>query len=167
MRYQIANRNTWSPFAQLMKQFEDDFFTPMTPLTTASSVASPRMEWQENEKAYFLSFDIPGMKQEDIKIDLKDNVLMVEAERKQASETKEGESFRSERFYGLYQRSISLPHDVKAEDVQADYHDGVLEIYIPKSEKTQSKSIQIGREGKLSERFLSSKEKAVGAKKTH
>ena len=51
MRYQLTPRNNWGPFNQLMKQFEDEFFAPLSPTT---SVASPRMEWQENEKAYLL-----------------------------------------------------------------------------------------------------------------
>lgn len=154
MRYQLTNRNDWNPFAQFMKQFEDEFFAPMASYSGAPSVASPRMEWQENERAYFLSFDIPGMRQEDIKIDLKENTLLVSAERKQSSERKEGESLRSERFYGVYQRAIELPRDVDEENVQAEYNNGVLEVLIPKTEKSKGKNIQIGKEGKISERFL-------------
>jgi HSP20 family protein len=137
-----------------MKQFEDEFFAPLAPITGSSSIASPRMEWQENEKAYLLSFDIPGMKDEDIKVDLKDRTLTVSAERKQSSERKEGESIRSEKFYGMYERSIELPQDVESEGVQAEYSHGVLEVLVPKTTKTAAKNIQIGKQGKLSERFF-------------
>ena len=164
MRYELSNRSSWHPFAQMMKQFEDEFFAPLAPLTGSTSVASPRMEWQENETGYLLSFDMPGIRPEDIKVDLRDNALNISAERKQSSERKEGDSLRSEKFYGMYSRSIELPHDVGSEDVQAEYTNGVLEILIPKTEKAQAKSIQIGSEGKISEKFLSSnRQKTVGA----
>lgn len=163
MRYQLTNRNSWHPLAQLMKQFEDDFFTP----ATTQSVAAPQMEWQENEKAYLLSFDIPGMKEEDIKIDLKENTLLVSAERKQSSEKKEGNFSRSEKFYGVYHRNIDLPRDVDADGVQAEYQNGVLEILIPKTEKALTKNIQLGKEGKLSERFLGLKTNTKQESKNH
>ncbi len=162
MRYQLTPRNNWGPFNQLMKQFEDEFFAPLSPTT---SVASPRMEWQENEKAYLLSFDIPGMKEEDIKVDMKENTLTVSAERKQSSERKEGESFRSEKFYGLYERSIQLPRDVDASGVMAEYNHGVLEVLVPKSEKASAKSIQIGKSGgKISEKFQEASAQKVDSK---
>lgn len=163
MRYQLSNRNSWHPLTQLMKQFEDDFFTQ----TTTQSVATPQMEWQENEKAYLFSFDIPGMKEEDIKIDLKENTLLVSAERKQSSEKKEGNFSRSERFYGVYHRNIDLPRDVDAEGVQAEYQNGVLEILIPKTEKAMAKNIQIGSTGKLSEKFLGLKTNSKTENKNH
>lgn len=162
MRYQLSNRNSWHPLVQLMKQFEDDFFTP-----TPQTVISPQMEWQENEKAYLLSFDIPGMKEEDIKIDLKENTLLISAERKQSSEKKEGSFSRSEKFYGVYHRNIDLPRDVDAESVQAEYQNGVLEILIPKTEKALAKNIRIGKEGKLGERFLGLKANAKPQEKNH
>ena len=164
MRYELANRSSWHPFTQLMKQFEDEFFTPTAAFGNAPSIASPRMEWQENDNAYLLSFDGPGMRPEDIKIDFRNNALNITAERKQNSERKEGDSLRSEKFYGMYSRTIELPGDVDADNVQADYNNGVLEVLVPKSEKTQAKNIQIGREGKISEKFLSSsRQKTVGS----
>ena len=164
MRYQLSNRNNWHPLAQFMKQLDEDFFSPLMPSNNTQAFATPQMEWHENDKGYLISFDIPGMKPEDIKIDLKENTLQVSAERKFSSEKKEGDSVRSEKFYGTYQRVIELPRDVDAENVQADYSNGVLELLIPKTEKAQAKNIQIGKgEGKLSEKFLKS-EKTVDEK---
>ena len=163
MKYQLSARNNWSPLTHLMKQFEDDFF----PQQMTQSIASPQMEWQENDKAYLLSFDIPGMKEEDIKIDLKDNTLLISAERKQTSEKKEANFSRSEKFYGVYHRNIDLPRDVDSEGVQAEYINGVLEVLIPKTEKALAKNIQIGKEGKLTERFSNLKASAIKTEKNH
>jgi HSP20 family protein len=163
MRYQLLNRNDWFPFAQLAKQFEDELYNS-TNQNFKSPTVTPRMEWQENEKAYLLSFDVPGMRQEDIRLEFKDNTLLVSAERKQKFENKEGDSLRSEKYYGVYHRSIELPQSVDGDNVQAEYNNGVLEVLIPKMEKVQAKNIQISQEGKIAENFWGKKEKTIQEK---
>lgn len=141
MRYNLITRNALHPFAQLMKEFEDDFFSPT--LSRDNMMLSPRTEWRETDISFLLSFDLPGMDEKDIKIDFKDNQLTVQAERKHSFEKKEGDSFRSEKQYGLYSRTLDLPLNIDESGIEAEYKNGVLEIAVPKSEKAKAKTISI------------------------
>ena len=103
----------------------------------------------ETNASYEIKADLPGLKPEEIKIHLSDNVLTISGERK--SETKKDEQEKGkkngatthivERYYGTFSRSISLPSNVKSDKVDAQYHDGVLKVIVPKSE--ESKPCQI------------------------
>ncbi len=141
MRYNLITRNTLNPFAQLMKDFEEDFFVPA--LSRDNLMFSPRTAWRETESAFLLSFDLPGMDEKDIKIDLKDNQLTVQAERKHSFEKKEGDSVRTEKQYGLYSRTLDLPLNIDESSIEAEYKNGVLEVVVPKSEKAKAKTISI------------------------
>lgn len=108
-----------------------------------SAVWAPRMDLAENDAAYLVELDLPGVAKEDIKIDLEDNRLMVRGERKE-EEREEGENYlRMERSYGNFYRSFSLPDVAKTKDIKAEFKDGVLKIRIPKSEEKKPKRIKI------------------------
>lgn len=106
---------------------------------------SPVCDFEDSDTQYRLCFDIPGMKKENIKIELRDrNVLVVSGERKEEFEQKQGKGrYHSERHYGRFERSFALPSEVKADQIEAQYNDGVLEVIVPKSEVTKSKQIPI------------------------
>lgn len=108
-----------------------------------SPAFAPNCDIEDAESHYLMSFDLPGVKKEDIKIDFKDGVLTVTAERKNETEKKDKTKYRSERFYGLFSRSIQLPQGVKPEQVESHYADGVLRVAVPKTE-TKAQQIKIG-----------------------
>jgi HSP20 family protein len=83
------------------------------------------------------------MKKEDFDISLQEDTLTISGERKPESEKREGESFRSERFFGSFSRSVTLPSLVKVDGVKAAYEDGVLTITLPKAEEAKPKKIQV------------------------
>ena len=83
------------------------------------------------------------MRKEDIEVSLDGNTLTISGERKQEEEHKEGEMYRSERYFGRFQRSITLPTPADADKIQASYKDGVLTIICPKSEEAKPKQIQV------------------------
>ena len=83
------------------------------------------------------------MKKEDIAVSLEGSTLTVSGERKQEQERKEGETYRSERFFGRFQQSITLSQQVDPKKIQANYKDGVLTITLPKSEEAKRKQIEI------------------------
>lgn len=95
----------------------------------------PKVDVIESDKAFELHVAVPGMSKEDFKIDLNDNFLTISGERKHTRE-KETNNFRSiETQYGSFSRSFSLPENVDAAKITAQYNNGILELVIPKDEK--------------------------------
>jgi HSP20 family protein len=104
----------------------------------------PEFEVLERKDAYVFKADLPGVKQEDLDIQLTENRLTV-AGKREAEERKEGERWYAyERTYGTFTRSFSLPEGVDAEHVRAELKDGVLTLVVPKRPEVQPKKIQIG-----------------------
>ena len=119
--------------------FVDDFFgTPERYYVRANS-ASRMMQTdvKETDSSYELSMDLPGVKKEDVKCELKDGYLVVSAETKRENDQKdsEGKYIRRERYSGTCSRSFYVGKDVKQEDIKAKFADGVLTLDIPKQVK--------------------------------
>ncbi|MES2116566.1 MAG: Hsp20/alpha crystallin family protein [Pseudomonadota bacterium] len=103
-----------------------------------------RLDVTESDQAYNVKAEIPGMKKEDIKVDVEGNHVSISAETKRESEEKQGETVvRSERYYGQQYRSFSLEHDIDDSQVVAKYQDGVLELTLPKRANNSAKKIVI------------------------
>ena len=103
----------------------------------------PAVDIYEENDRYIVKAELPGVKQEDIKVSLANNTLTLKGERKGEHEDKHDGYHRRERIYGEFCRSFQLPTDVDAEKIQAKSKDGILEIEIPKSEKAKPKEISI------------------------
>jgi HSP20 family protein len=104
----------------------------------------PAMDLVESEDHLVLRADLPGMKEDDVDIEIKDGVLTISGERKSEHEEK-GEGFhRVERAFGRFSRSLSLPDGVDAKKVAASFKDGVLEVKVPKPEDTKPTRVAIG-----------------------
>ena len=104
---------------------------------------APRVDVYETENSYVLSADLPGIKKEDIGIDLKDRTLTISGERKFEEKHGRDNYSRVERKYGKFVRSFSLSDDVDTVKIKASYKDGVLEIKIPKREESATKEIKV------------------------
>lgn len=110
---------------------------------TTESGWTPRVDLSETDNAYLIQLDVPGVAREDFNINFQDGMLTVSGERK-TEETKEDESYvRVERSRGRFYRSFSLPKTVDAEQIKADYKNGVLTIDIPKAEETKPRRIDV------------------------
>jgi HSP20 family protein len=83
------------------------------------------------------------MKKEEIDISLHDGVLTISGERKQEREAKNGDTFRSERYFGKFQRSVTLPASVDGGKVKASYKDGILRVELPKAEEAKPRQIEV------------------------
>jgi HSP20 family protein len=103
---------------------------------------APACEIVDNEKFYSVSLDMPGIKEEDIDLEVKENKLAISAERKFVRDEKDT-VLRSERHYGSYARVFSLPQDVKPDAIEAKFENGVLSVLLPKEEKAQPRKIAI------------------------
>jgi HSP20 family protein len=97
----------------------------------------------ENKDSIHVDVEIPGMKKEDIKISLENNVLMLKGEKKQEREINEENCHRLERRYGSFVRSFELPMPVQADKIKASYKNGVLHVELPKAEEVKPKEIPI------------------------
>lgn len=125
----------------------DDMFRGFSPALKAAPAQgkwfSPAVDIQETEKEYFFHFDLPGMSEKDLTVNLTGRELHVTGERKMETEAKDSRRHRSERFFGQFERSFVLPEDVNADKIEANFKDGVLEIRIAKLEAAQPKTIPV------------------------
>ena len=103
-----------------------------------------KMDVSEDEKAYTVHAEIPGVKKEDIHVSIEGNKIAISAEIKNEKEVKEGEKvLRSERYYGKASRTFTLAQDVDEAAAQAKYNNGVLELQLPKKITAKAKRLTI------------------------
>ena len=103
----------------------------------------PAMDLVETQDAFVLRADLPGMSEQDVKIEVEDTVLTVAGERKAEHESREEGFYRMERAFGTFSRSLTLPKGVNPDAVAASFDRGVLEIRIPKPEQPKPRKISI------------------------
>ncbi len=108
-----------------------------------AEVWAPAVDIYETKDDVVVKAELPGMNKEDIKINIVDNSLVIEGEKKQEKEIKEENYYRVERRYGAFRRVIDIPVPVKTEGIEATYKDGVLEIKLPKKEEAKPKEIEV------------------------
>lgn len=132
-------RRNWNPALEWEKEVEKMFGGQGRPEATYA----PACEIADEEKAYTISMDVPGLKKEDLDIEVRDNHLFISGERKFTEKTEKNNVVRSERRYGKFSRAFSIPQNVNTELIQARFEDGVLELTLPKEEKSQIKKITI------------------------
>jgi HSP20 family protein len=145
IRYRTPELATWSPFNRLssLRDLLDSAFQLASSAPESTSGWLPALDVFEDDDKVTVQVELAGMRKEDFDISLQDDMLTISGERKSESEKREGESFRSERFFGRFSRSITLPSPVKAEEVKAAYEDGVLTVTLPKAEEAKPKKIQV------------------------
>lgn len=128
---------------QEMNRMFDEFFGERH-TEIAEGNWMPSVDVSENETAFVVRAELPGMSQDDIELNLQDNVLTLKGEKKQEKQDDKGNYHRSECCYGGFSRSFSLPASVQSEGISAIFKEGVLEITLLKVEETRPKKIAIG-----------------------
>lgn len=126
----------------------DDFFRGffVRPVEMGKGMEAPdiKVDVKEEDKAYVVHAEMPGIKKEDIHVMIDGPVVSISAERKEEKEVKEGERFlRSERYFGKVSRSFNLGQDVDDAAAKAAFRDGVLELTLPKKAIAQTKRLAI------------------------
>jgi HSP20 family protein len=104
----------------------------------------PAVDVWENEHELVYAFDLPGIPEDKISIELEDGILTVSAERERAEEVKEERFYRYERRFGTFQRAITLPQGVTEDAIKASFENGVLEVHVAKPEAPKPRRIPIG-----------------------
>ncbi len=142
----------WDPFRELEalqedvnRLFQESMARPRRE-TSAARVWAPPVDVVEDDEKIIVRAEIPGMKKEDIDIELTGDTLTIRGERKLENEEKKENMVRVERAYGRFQRSFTIGVPVKSNEVKAAYRDGILEITIPKSEEIKPKKVDVSVE---------------------
>lgn len=142
----------WEPLRELgslqneMNRLFNTVFETPVPGNGGSTMRRwvPSMDLVETDEHFVLRADLPGMSEEDIKIEFEDGTLTVSGERKAEHESKSEGYYRVERAFGSFSRSLSLPQGIDPEAVTASFDRGVLEVRIPKPEERKPRRIEIG-----------------------
>ena len=144
-----SSRELSSLQSEMNRLFQSFFDTPSTgsPGTGGLRGWHPAMDLVETDDHFVLRADLPGVDEQDVKVELEDSVLTISGERRHEQEVKKGAYYRIERASGTFARQLTLPEGVDADAVQATFDKGVLEVRIPKpAERTPRKlQIQVGQ----------------------
>ena len=135
-------------FSELDRMFERPFFAagfkwPMLRPVGFPAEWSPEIEVFERDNQLVTKIDLPGMKKEEVKVEVTDGHLVISGERKSENEERRENVYRSERSYGSFYRAVPLPDGVKLEDVKASFAAGVLEVTVPLVAKAEPKPRQV------------------------
>lgn len=138
----VANRDA---FSVLRKEMDDLLanFWGTTPSIWTSSHLSPAVDLSEQENAFIMKVDMPGLEAKDFNVQVYGDTVTVSGERKEEKETKDKTFYRMERSQGAFSRSVTLPCSINADEVAAEYVNGVLCLTLPKSEKSKAKKIAV------------------------
>jgi len=111
------------------------------PMTRGELV--PQLDMTEDDEAFHLSVELPGMDEKDVEVTLRNHTLTIKGEKKEEKELKDKDVHRRERAYGYFRRSIEIPADVDADKITATYRKGVLTIDLPKTKQAQEQARHI------------------------
>jgi HSP20 family protein len=147
-RYQRYPQSDWARafdrLATLREEMDSLFDSPFRAFfrTPGSfSTWSPAIDVYQDKDQFTVVAEVPGMKKEELELSLHNGVLTISGERKREDKSEQG--FRSERFVGRFQRSVTLPASVDPNKVKASYEDGLLKVVLSKSEEAKPKQIEV------------------------
>ena len=150
----MDTRTRWDPFQDL-RSAQDEMAQMSPELAQAlglhaqrrdngrATAWAPALDISERKDAYLVTVELPGVEADDLEITLEDGLLTIQGERHFAHDSSEQQFHRVERRYGAFRRSITLPAQVQAEQIEASFDNGLLQIVVPKMEEATPKRIQI------------------------
>ena len=125
----------WSPFRRTSLLTDDE--------SIAAAEWAPLVDIVEDPKGYLIKAELPEVQKGDVKVTVESGTLTISGERKAEKEEKGRRFHRVERYYGQFERSFTIPDDAEANDVKAEFKDGVLRVHLAKSEKARPKQIEV------------------------
>jgi HSP20 family protein len=131
--------NRFDPFAELNRLHHE----LLRPEPSARAAWAPAVDISESSEAILVHAELPGVKPDDVKIDLENNVLTLRGERRAETKKDEGTLHRAERFHGSFSRQFLLPRTVDPERIEADLRDGVLTVRLPKRSEVRARQIAV------------------------
>jgi HSP20 family protein len=139
----------WPGFGRLTDlrdEIDRLFEAPLAGFARTSQLLSgwtPAVDLYEDKDNVYVKAEMPGMKRQDVDVSLHDGTLSISGERKGESKHEGAEVYRAERFFGRFQRTVTLPSPVAEDKVKAEYKDGILSITLPKTEEAKPKRIDV------------------------
>ena len=121
----------------------------------------PTLDAWETEDALVYAFDLPGIPEDKISVELDEGALTITAEREREQKVEEGRYYRFERRFGSFTRTIGLPQGVTEQSVRAEYRNGVLEVHVAKPEQPKARKIEIAVGGDSSPKTIEGESKQV------
>jgi HSP20 family protein len=149
IRWQRPDLSTWPSFGRLSTLHEEIdrlFAAPLTELARASQLLSgwsPALNLHEDKDSFVITIELPGMKKEDIDVALREGALSISGERKSEEKYEKAEVYRSERFFGRFERTVTLPTAIAPDKIKAQYKNGVLTVTLSKAEEAKPKKIDV------------------------
>jgi HSP20 family protein len=148
MRWQRPDVSSFDPFNQLTNLRDEInrlFELPLGDWTRDTEFFgwSPAIDLYEDKDNFVVKAELPGLKKEDIDISLHEGSLIISGERKVEGKNEDGDSSRSERFFGRFQRALALPKPVDPNKVKATYKDGIVTVSLAKTEEAKPKQITV------------------------
>lgn len=161
-------RTSWDLFRemdQLFNQLQGGALENAWPAVDEAPITfRPATDIRENDRGYLMAFDLPGLSAKDVKVEVRDGTLMISGERKR-EETGEKDGWtRTERTYGRFFRSFSLPKEVDAAKIEAQVENGELHLFLPKTEAAKPLEVPIKVSGKEEGEVVGLMERFFGAK---
>jgi len=146
----MATLVRWEPFREIAALQNDmgrlmSAFLGQGDGETTGRTWVPAVDVWETENELVYAFDLPGIPEDKIAVEFDDGALTVSGERERVDEVKNDRSYRFERRFGSFSRSVALPQGVTEDDVKADYRDGVLQVTVKKPETPKPRRIEVGR----------------------
>ncbi|OGW28472.1 MAG: moleuclar chaperone Hap20 [Nitrospirae bacterium GWC2_42_7] len=141
-----------SPFEEMERRFEDLFRRPFSLMEPSwwprlrmpvTEELSPTVDVFEEGDEVVVKAELPGMKKEDIDVNLTDNTVVISGEKKQEEKVEKKNYFRFERSYGSFSRTLRMPSEVQTDKAKASFKDGVLEVRVPKTEEAKKKEKKV------------------------
>ena len=140
-----TRRRELDPFAQFRREMDNmfegmlgDWARPMNLLDRRLGSWMPQIDVRETAKEIRVTAELPGMEEKDLEVSFLDGALTIKGEKNEEHEEEKGDVHRSERQYGMFERSIPLPAEVDVDKVKASFKKGVLKITLPKTKEAQS-----------------------------
>src|SRR5580698_6525758 len=138
----LTRVSTLGRLTDLREEFDRLFDSPLA-RTSEFLGWAPAFDVYEEKDNFIVKAELPGMKKEDINVSLHDGDLIISGERKSETKSEGTEVYRAERYFGKFQRTVSLPPTVAANNVKAEYKDGILTVTLPKSEEAKPRQIEV------------------------
>lgn len=134
----------YEPLVGRLDGLFDEFFRPALVWDNRNELGQMRVDVKESKDAYTVHAEVPGVKKDEIAVEIEGNEVTISAETKRETESKDGEKWlRRERFYGKTGRRFALPHEIDEAKSEAKFADGVLELTLPKRTTVTGRKLKV------------------------